>query len=58
MLKSVTVEYYIGSYYGKIAIEVQDSDSEESILAQARKQIDCEAGVELPIEIVSLKIVS
>jgi hypothetical protein len=58
MLKSVTIEYYIGSYYGKFTMEVNDSDSEESIFAQARKQLDRESGVELPIEIVSLKIVT
>jgi hypothetical protein len=47
MLKSITVEYYIGSYYGKVIVEVQDNESEENILAQARKQLDLEAGVEL-----------
>jgi hypothetical protein len=57
-MKSITVEYYIGSYYGKITVEALETDSEESILAKARMQLDREAGVELPIEIVSLKIVS
>jgi hypothetical protein len=56
-MKSITVEYKIGSYSGTIVILTDETDNEESILDRARKQLNSEAGVEVPLHLVTLNII-